>query len=137
MSSVIPPRDGDATPRSPLADEEALRRTFLAEFAALAKEARDDLGADAAILGTKVVEGAFVRAWDARATLSTPAQLHEFLVQDVHHAAARALSRRVASRRFSGGGVSKPHDEARIVAHAIAAADAEQSWSQIMHALHG
>jgi len=137
MSSVIPPRDGDATPRSPLADEEALRRAFIAEFSALSKEARDDLGADAAVLGPKVVEGAFVRAWDARAQLRTPAQLHEFLVQDVHHASARALSRRQAAHRFAAGGTTPAHDEAHIVARAIAEADLEQSWGRVMHALHG
>jgi transmembrane sensor len=140
MSTPVPPRDGDASiaqsPGSPLSDEAALRTAFLAEYSSLSEKARADLGADAAGLGAKVVEGAFVRAWDARAQFRSPAQLKEFLVQDVHHAAARALSRRMAAHRFSPGGGAR-HDEAHIVAHAIAAADAEQSWSHIMHALHG
>ena len=140
MSSSVPPRDGDSpTPSAQglaLADEDALRRTFFAEYAALTDEARADLGDEAAVLGPKVVEGAFVRAWDARDQFRSPAQLHEFLVQDVHHAAARALSRRVSARRYSPGGAAR-HDEAHIVAHAIAAADAEQSWTHVMHALHG
>jgi ferric-dicitrate binding protein FerR (iron transport regulator) len=140
MSTPVPPRDGDAqippSPGSSLPDEAALRLAFLAEYSSLSEKARADLGAEAAGLSAKVVEGAFVRAWDARAQLRSPAQLKAFLVQDVHHAAARALSRRMAAHRFSSGGGAH-HDEAHIVAHAIAEADAEQSWSHIMHALHG
>jgi ferric-dicitrate binding protein FerR (iron transport regulator) len=115
--------------RTALADEEALRRVFLAEFPALAAEARSDLGPDAAVLSTKVVEGAFVRAWDARAQLTTPEALHKFLVDDVHHASARALSRRAAAHRLGG--------DAAHSAHATAETTPEQSWAHIQHALHG
>jgi ferric-dicitrate binding protein FerR (iron transport regulator) len=136
MSTAVPPRDGDrassSPPRTPLADEDALRRAFLAEYPALAAEARTDLGPDAASLSTKVVEGAFVRAWDARARFSTPVELHEFLVDDVHHAAARALSRRASAHRLAG---HEPHDAAH--AHASLEMDPEQSWTHIMQALHG
>ena len=105
MSMTVPPRDGNAppslSPMSPtaLGDEDALKRAFLAEYAALELEARADLGEAAAPLATKVVEGAFVRAWDARAKLTTPDELHQFLVSDVHHGSARALSRRAAAHR--------------------------------------
>src|SRR5687767_4781157 len=106
MSTSFDARDGDGavSPSSnlALADEESLRRTFLAEYPALTEEARADLGPDAAVLAPKVVEGAFVRAWDSRARFRTPAEVHQFLVEDVHHAAARALSRRVAAKRFAG-----------------------------------
>jgi ferric-dicitrate binding protein FerR (iron transport regulator) len=136
MSTAVPPRDGDRSSSSPLstplADEDALRRAFLAEYPALAAEARTDLGPDAASLSTKVVEGAFVRAWDARARFNTPVDLHEFLVEDVHHAAARALSRRASAHRLAG---HETHD-ARS-AHATTEIDVEQSWAHILHALHG
>lgn len=139
--STRPTGDGAQESLPPLAaalpDEAALRRAFIAEYPLLTREARTDLGADADALSPKVVEGAFVRAWDARARLATPAQLHEFLVQDVHHASARALSKRFAAHRFSSAGSTHPHEEARAVSHAIAEADIEQSWSHIMHALHG
>jgi ferric-dicitrate binding protein FerR (iron transport regulator) len=115
--------------RTALADEEALRRVFLAEFPALTAEARTDLGDDAAVLSTKVVEGAFVRAWDARARLATPEELHKFLVDDVHHAAARALSRRAAAHRLGG--------DVAHTAHAAGETTPEQSWAHIQHALHG
>ncbi len=133
MSTSVPPRDESAqSPMLPgaLADEEALRQSFLAEFSTLTAAARADLGPDAATLSTKVVEGAFVRAWDARSRLQTPDDLHKFLVDDVHHAAARALSRRAAAHRLAGG-------EAAHANHAAQAATPEQSWAHIQHALHG
>ena len=108
MSTTFDARDGNApdagAPAVALADEETLRRVFLEEYPALTEEARTDLGPDARALVSKVVEGAFVRAWDARARLRTPAEVHQFLVEDMHHAAARALSRRAGARRFAGGG---------------------------------
>jgi ferric-dicitrate binding protein FerR (iron transport regulator) len=137
MSTSVPHSDGDtAVPLSPptaLVDEDALHRAFLAEYPMLAAEARAELGAEAAALTPKVVEGAFVRAWDARAKLETPAQLHQFLVDDVHHAAARALSRRAAAHRFAG---NDPH-AAKLAAHPTSEISMEQSWAHVQHALHG
>jgi ferric-dicitrate binding protein FerR (iron transport regulator) len=130
-------RDGDAAIplplRTPLADESALHDAFLAEYPALAAEAKAELGSEAAALTPKVVEGAFVRAWDARARFRTPAELHQFLVEDVHHAAARALSRRAAAHRFAG------HDapQAKPATRPGAEIDMEQSWAHVVHALHG
>ena len=123
------------TPASPrpngaLADEEALKAAFLAHHAALSAEARARLG-DAVALTPKVVEGAFVRAWDKRATIATPEDLHKFLVEDVHHGAARALSRRVAAHRFAQHGTS---EHAHNVTGDI---DPATSWQHIQHALHG
>jgi ferric-dicitrate binding protein FerR (iron transport regulator) len=137
MSTPVPQRDGDAPLplplRTPLADEAALHDAFVAEYPVLAAEARAELGAEAAALSPKVVEGAFVRAWDARARFHTPAELHQFLVTDVHHAAARALSRRAAAHRFAG------HDapQGKHAAHDAAVVDMEQSWAHVVHALHG
>jgi ferric-dicitrate binding protein FerR (iron transport regulator) len=135
MSTSVPPRDPGTSaptpPRSVLADEEALRRVFLAEHSTLATKARADLGAEASGLTQKVVEGAFVRAWDARSQLQTPEQLGKFLVDDVHHAAARALSRRAAAHRLGG------HDPKHADHHASDVIDPEQSWAHIQHAVHG
>lgn len=119
--------------RTPLTDEAALHDAFVAEYPTLSAEARAELGAEAAALSPKVVEGAFVRAWDARTKFQTPAELHKFLIEDVHHAAARALSRRAAAHRFAG-------HEASHVKHANHATDEinmEQSWAHVLHALHG
>jgi ferric-dicitrate binding protein FerR (iron transport regulator) len=133
MSTSFDARDGDGvvspSQNVALADEETLHRTFLTEYSALTAEARADLGAEAVVLAPKVVEGAFVRAWDARARFRTPEEVHQFLVEDVHHAAARALSRRVAARRLAG------HEHAD--AHATHDPTPEEAWAHIQHALHG
>ncbi|PYP79935.1 MAG: hypothetical protein DMD35_06345 [Gemmatimonadetes bacterium] len=133
MSTTFDARDGNApdagSPAVALADEETLRRFFLEEYPALTEEARTDLGPDARALVGKVVEGAFVRAWDARARFQTPADVHQFLVEDIHHAAARALSRRAGAHRLAGG--------SRADAHELREETQEEAWLHIMHALHG
>jgi ferric-dicitrate binding protein FerR (iron transport regulator) len=133
MSTTFDARDGDSLTPSPpgavLADEESLHRTFLAEYDALTQEARADLGNDALALVPKVVEGSFVRAWDARERFKTPQDIHQFLVEDVHHASARALSRRAGARRLAG------HEHAD--AHAMSQTSPEESWEHILKALHG
>ena len=136
MSTQAPQRDGNAPIppklRTPLSDESALHDAFVAEYPTLAAEARAELGAEAAALSPKVVEGAFVRAWDARERFQTPAELHQFLVTDVHHAAARALSRRAAAHRFAGHEAPGKHST-----HATEDVGMEQSWAHVVHALHG
>ena len=133
MSTTFDARDGNApdggSPAIALADEETLRRFFLEEYPALTEEARADLGPDARALVSKVVEGAFVRAWDARARFRTPAEVHDFLVEDVHHAAARALSRRAGAHRLAGS--------AKADAHAVRDETSDEAWQHIMKALHG
>jgi ferric-dicitrate binding protein FerR (iron transport regulator) len=133
MSTTFNASDGGTHTPVPtgvaLADEEALRQVFHLEYSALYAEARAELGDNARALAPKVVEGAFVRAWDARTRFRTPAEVHAFLVEDVHHAAARALSRRSAAHRLSGG--------ARQEAHAIQDESEDDAWKHIMHALHG
>ena len=135
MSTPVSHSDGGAPVpaplRTPLTDETALHDAFVAEYPILSAEARAELGAEAAALSPKVVDGAFVRAWDARAKFQTPAELHKFLIEDVHHAAARALSRRAAAHRFAG-------HEASHVKHAPTdEINMEQSWAHVLHALHG
>src|SRR5215212_1065098 len=128
MSTSFDARDGDGVVNPSqavaLADEESLHRTFLTEYSALTAEARADLGAEAIVLAPKVVEGAFVRAWDARARFRTPEDVHQFLVEDVHHAAARALSRRAGAHRLSGG----HHADAHVVQDETP----DEAWKHIM-----
>jgi ferric-dicitrate binding protein FerR (iron transport regulator) len=131
MSTSVPPRDDNTSSAlSALGDEGALKQAFLTHYPALSKEAKLGLGDDAIALVPKVVEGAFVRAWDARGRLKSPDDLNAFLIDDVHHAAARALSRRAAAHRFGG---ALPHE-----AHAVSGeVNPEQSWLHIQAALHG
>ncbi|MEP6618136.1 MAG: FecR domain-containing protein [bacterium] len=134
MSITVTRTDGDALNPPPtgttLTDEETLHTVFLAQYDALLTEARSKLGADAAMLGAKCVEGAFVRAWDARTRFQTQGALDQFLMDDVHHGAARALSRRAAAHRFAG-------HEGHAGAHVTGDVSTAQSWDAVMHALHG
>lgn len=134
MSTTVPPRDGDSfhtgtSHPTVLTDETALRQRFFAKYDALLADARAALGADAAELAPKVVEGAFVRAWDARDRFATADELDAFLADDVHHAAARALSRRAAAHRLGGAGARTSHE--------TLATNADESWTHVQHALHG
>ncbi len=140
MSATVPPRDdGVSMPPSAgsaLPNEEALRAAFFARFSTLAAEARTALGDEAAGLTPKVVEGAFVRAWDARSRITSPAELDAFLRDDVPHAAVRALSRRAGAQRLGeherhgvAHDASSPHAPADVVL------DPDASWPHVLHAI--
>src|SRR6185503_592524 len=90
------------TPTSALTDENALKRTFDAEFPSALANARSQLG-DATALAPRVVETAFVNAWNHRATLKTQDDVKNMLSEEVKHGSARALSRRASASRFAGG----------------------------------
>jgi ferric-dicitrate binding protein FerR (iron transport regulator) len=140
MSTSVPPRDGGALTGSPsslppfLADESALRRIFDAEYSALVVTARSQLG-DAASQASHVVESAFVDAWKNRADFNDATQVKAFLADDVHHGAARALSRRAAAHRF---GTHGGRDDTSAVSHESApgAGDADAAWERITHGMH-
>ena len=142
MSTTVPPRDdGSSVPlsaASALPNEEALRLAFFSRYPALAAEARAALGDDAAALTPKVVEGAFVRAWDARSRLTTPDQLGAFLRDDVQHAAVRALSRRAGAHRLAE---HEGHSAAPGAPPPRAATDVvinpDESWSHVARAIRG
>lgn len=139
MSTSVPPRDGATVPGSAapgaaspvLADEQALKRAFDANFDACLASAKSQLG-DAPSLAPRVVEVAFLNAWNQRAVFATADQLNTFLTDEIRHGAARALSRRFSGHRMGamGGG-------AQAETRASAEADAAKVWSQIEHNIHG
>lgn len=124
------------SPASPtsaaLPTPDALHKVFDAEFQSLLAQARQELG-EAVSLAPRVAEGAFVRAWDARARLKTVDEVKEFLRNDVKHAAARALARRAAIQE-SGVGEQISLKTAEHVA-ASTAVDPKVSWSHIVQAI--
>ncbi len=143
MSTSVPPRDGGARIGSPstltplssivLADEQALKRTFDAEFESCLTRARSHLG-DAPTLAPRVVEGAFVNVWNRRGSITTPTQLSSVLAEEVMHGAARALSRRASGSRFGAVGGK---DKGGAHAANAATADAAVVWKQIETTIHG
>jgi ferric-dicitrate binding protein FerR (iron transport regulator) len=141
MSTSVPPRDGAAKTASPsslpptlLSDELALRRAFDLEYSGCIASARSQLG-EAESHAPRIVEAAFVNAWNQRASIGTNEQLKTFLGEQVHHGASRTLSRRAAAHRF---GTHGGRDEVHLASHnaASGAADAEKSWTEITRAIH-
>jgi ferric-dicitrate binding protein FerR (iron transport regulator) len=126
------------TPATYLADENALKRAFDLEFNAAIAEARSKLG-DATSLAPRVVETAFVNVWQQRGSLTAHDQFKNVLMTEIHHGAARALSRRHAAGRFGGGGGSVTRDEQTMTGTHAATADAdpEAAWSRITRTIHG
>lgn len=140
MSTSVPPRDGGAYsgPPSPvppmLGDELALKRVFDREFSGCITSARAQLG-DAESQAPRIVQTAFVNAWNQRASFSTDDQLKAFLAEQVSFGASRALSRKAAAHRF---GTHGGRDEVHTASHAVTGgADAELSWNEITRAIHG
>jgi ferric-dicitrate binding protein FerR (iron transport regulator) len=139
MSTSVPPRDGATVTGSPasgagslvLADEQALKRAFEANYDGCLASAQSQLG-DAPSLAPRVVEVAFLNAWNQRAVFATPDQLSGFLTDEIRHGSARALSRRFSGHRMGamGGG-------AQAESHAASKTDAAQVWSQIEKNIHG
>ena len=139
MSTSVPPRDGSTitgsaasgAASSVLADEQALKRVFDANYDACLASAKSQL-ADAPTLAPRVVEVAFLNAWNQRAAFATQEQLDTFLADEIRHGSARALSRRFSGHRMGamGGG-------AQSEAHAATQADPAKAWSQIERSIHG
>src|ERR1044071_4761222 len=122
-----------STSSTVIPNPDALLKVFDAEFQSLLTQARQELG-DAVSLAPRVAEGAFVRAWDARARLQTMDQLKQFLRDDVKSAAARALSRRAAIATSDGGEqISLKTAEHVAAAQAV---DPKVSWSHVIAAIH-
>ena len=131
MSTSVPPRDGGTL--TAISDEQALKRLFDAHYTEQVASAKSQLG-DATALAPRVVETAFANAWTQRATLKDDAAFAAFLTDEVHHGAARALSRRAAAHRF---GTHGGRDDGGAAAKGSSAeADAARSWSEIQKAMH-
>ncbi|HVX40689.1 MAG TPA: FecR domain-containing protein [Gemmatimonadaceae bacterium] len=126
---------GPLTPANAyLNNEDALRKAFDAEYGSSIESARAQLG-DAQVLAPRVVETAFINVWQQRATIATHEQFKKVLQDEVHHGAARALSRRIAAHRFNNSG----RDEKSMTGthQATGEASPEQSWSQITRTIRG
>lgn len=116
------------TPSSFLPDEAALKREFDAQFASSLAEARAQLG-DATAMAPRVVETAFVSAWNQRGMIATAAQLKTVLTDEIRHGAARALSRRHSAGRFAGGKQAQ-------TSHAAVSEAPADVWAGVEKAMH-
>src|SRR6185295_1099193 len=112
-----------------LPNVDALHKVFDAEFQNALDQARQELG-EAVSLAPRVAEGAFVRAWDARARFQSMDDLKKFLRDDVKSAAARALSRRRAIQESGEAGQVSLKTAEHVAAST--AVDPNVSWSHVV-----
>lgn len=131
MLANAPPLDRDVLAELKRGDEEALHRIVSSRFAPLTAEARAELH-DHEFAAPRVVEQAFLRAWEERERFDTPEGLDAFLVDAVHRGALREKGRRAAVHRIEA------HEGVRDVARRQVAAteDPEEAWQHVSHALH-
>lgn len=131
MLANAPPLDRDVLAELKRGDEEALHRIVSSRFAPLAAEARAELQ-DHEFVAPRVVEQAFLRAWEERDRFETPEGLDAFLVDAVHRGALREKGRRAAVHRIEA------HEGVKDVArrNPSATQDPEEAWQHVSHALH-
>jgi transmembrane sensor len=132
MSPVSQPIDHDVLTGFRAGDESSLERLFRERYPALTEEARSQFGDAAAGHAPRVVERAFVRAWEQRTRFETPEALDSFLHECVHEGVVRERSRIAGLHRIDGQG-------GRAAAHATRAPDAvpvDEAWKHVSTMLH-
>jgi ferric-dicitrate binding protein FerR (iron transport regulator) len=129
MPATFVPISPDALSGLQHGDEHALERIFRDEYPALMERAAADAGDPA--VAARVVEDAFVDAWQARARFESPQALEEFLHKAVHVHAVRERSRREAIQRLHQFEVGRGP-----VAAPPAPQSVEEAWSHVAATLH-
>ncbi len=124
---AVPPAGPDSPGGSPLKDEAALERLFRSHYSSLIAAAQSALK-DKPEAAPRVVEGLFLSAWKDRDQFRSVQELDGFLTGEIHHAAARELSRRASAHHLAGGRAASHHAERPV--------DVDQSWAYIHRVLH-
>ncbi|MDF1503671.1 FecR domain-containing protein [Roseisolibacter sp. H3M3-2] len=117
-----------------LGDEHALERLFRTAYPHLADRARAELDDPAS--APRVVEGAFLRAWDHRADFESPEALERFLQRSVHEGAVREKSRRASLHRFEQHEKVKPIHAGDRLAAPVADLPVDDAWQHLSAVLH-
>jgi DNA-directed RNA polymerase specialized sigma24 family protein len=109
--------------------EAAFERIFRALYRPLLDEANAQAGVPGA--GARIVEGAFLRAWEARGEFDRAEVLDQFLTKAVHDIALREKTRRNALHRFEA------HEHVKSNGHAAAPdLTTDQAWQHLTGTLH-
>jgi transmembrane sensor len=129
------PIEGDVLTGFRAGDERSLERVFKQRFTELTDEAKQQFG-ETHGPAPKVVERAFVRAWEERARFETPESLESFLRDCVHEQVVRERSRIAALHRMDGhdslrGGLPRASTQ-----HAIEPIPLEEAWKHVHAMLH-
>ena len=128
MPATLPRIDQDVLAGIRIGDERSLERLFRETFRTLTEEAATQL--DDRASAPRVVEGAFRRVWEERATFSTPEALERFLHTTVSDCAARENKRLASLHRFEAGA------HVRVPAHAKRELTVDEAWTQLAAMLH-
>ncbi len=128
-ATAVHPIDGADVLALRQGDEAALERLFRSLYRPLLDEANAQAGVPGA--GPRIVEGAFLRAWQMRGEFDRAESLDQFLTKAVHDIALREKSRRNALHRFEA------HEKVRTNGQAaVADLSTEQAWQHLAGTLH-
>jgi transmembrane sensor len=116
-----------------LPDEKALERVFRASYARWIADAKGRLG-DASSSAGRVVSKAFNLAWQDRKQFKSNEELDAFIGANIHHGAARELSRRAGLHRMEAHeGVAQKD----IQHHDAPDMTVDEAWERLSHTLQG
>ena len=137
MGPTSQPIDRDVLTGFRAGDESSFERLFRERFVALTDEAKEQFG-DTHGPAPKVVERAFVRAWEERSRFDTPESLEAFLHDTVHDQVVRERSRIAGLHRFEGhnalrGAAAAPRNGA---ARAIESIPLDEAWKHVAAMVH-
>jgi ferric-dicitrate binding protein FerR (iron transport regulator) len=128
MPATLPRIDQDVLAGIRIGDERSLERLFRETFRTLTEEAATQL--DDRTSAPRVVEGAFRRVWEERASFNTPEALERFLHTAVSDCAARENKRLASLHRFEAGA------HVRVPTHAKHELTVDEAWTQLSAMLH-
>jgi ferric-dicitrate binding protein FerR (iron transport regulator) len=128
MPETLPPLDQEVVAGIRHGDEQSLERVFRDRYPALVQEANAQLDQPVGI--PRVVEGAFRRAWEERASFETPEALDGFLHTAVREGAARERKRLATLHRLEAGA------HVHVPTHATSTPSVDEAWSHLIATLH-
>jgi transmembrane sensor len=128
MPETLPRIDQEVVAGIRRGDEQSLERVFRDRYPGLVQEANAQL--DTPVGVPRVVEGAFRRAWEERATFATPEALDGFLHTAVHEGATRERKRLATLHRLEAGA------HVHVPAHAASTPTVDEAWSHFAATLH-
>lgn len=115
-----------------ITDEAVLERLFRANYVRLVVDAKGRLG-DASSSAPRVVSKAFNMAWQDRKRFHSMEELEAYLGANIHHGAAREISRRAGLHRMDHheglGGKGGKHESSEM--------SVDEAWDRLKHTLQG
>jgi transmembrane sensor len=128
MPATLPRIDQDVLAGIRIGDERSLERLFRESFQTLTEEAAAQL--DDRASAPRVVEGAFRRVWEERASFEKPEALERFLHSAINDCAVRENKRLASLHRFETGA------HVHLKAHTKHEPTVDEAWSHLSASLH-